>query len=109
MEPTTDLIILDYWVMVTGPWSVVQTVTAVPLLSTARPSTATGPTFKPQMFAATWAATPISTASLIVTSPTATFTRPSPTVVCAEAGVTGVNRTAAPKASDAAKLFVRVN
>ncbi len=43
----------QFWLIVTGPWSVVHTVLVAPLASTAVPRMATGPTLTPQIVAAT--------------------------------------------------------
>jgi hypothetical protein len=55
----------------------VHTVLVAPLRSTARPSTATGPTLTPQAWAGTWATSPVLASLRTLTSPTATLTWPS--------------------------------
>jgi len=97
----------QFWLSVTGPWSLVQTVVAAPLRSTAAPRTATGPTLRPQTWAAIWAATP-TLMSLRVMSPTATLTRPSWSWVAALAGAAAPPRTTAPANSETMDILLKL-
>src|SRR4051812_39256049 len=83
----------------------VQTAVAVPVASTCEASAWTGPTFVPQ----TWATTPTTAATFtsgaMMTSPTATFTRPSWVCVAAAAGPAAVTVSSA-LADTAASAFL---
>src|SRR4051812_49706612 len=83
----------------TAPWLTVHTVWVAPLLSTAVPRTATGPTSTPQTAAATSAATATLALRRMSTLPTATLTSPFwPWAMSALAGAAGGGITAAPGA-----------
>ena len=72
---------VQFWVRVTSCGPVLQTTTESPLRSTALPRTATGSTLTPQTFAATLAATPTLTSSIVIRlfreSSMMMFTKPS--------------------------------
>src|SRR3954447_19463249 len=75
-----------FWTMRTVWPLAVQMAVAVPVASTCWASTVTGPTFVPHTLATTSTTAATLTSRAIVTSPTATLTRPSWVCVAATAG-----------------------
>src|SRR5690242_806136 len=92
--------------MVTGPFAVLHTVAGAPERSTAVPRTATGPTFTPQIVAATCAATPMFALSRTETSPSETLTRPFCCELFAAATGPATHALSAAVANSAAPIFL---